>query len=282
VILSPDRTIEEDRLKWIQVYALRDPNSMDLRYVGKAADPKKRFVQHLTSSQLRARSHKNSWLKGLIAAGQLPWLEIVDEVEADRADEAERYWIAWYRSQGAPLTNGTNGGDGGAITCPDARARISAAHLGSKRTVETRARMSETAKRRAADPKERERLRSISNGKPPVHNGEANPRTKLTDEQVREMRTRAAAGAWPATLAAEYGITMASVTQLVTGKYRVAAGGPIREAKRVSKLSEEDVVKIRRLVADGAKQRAVATQFGIHPSHVSDIVSGKRRSFKKE
>lgn len=267
---------------FVTIYALRDPDTLDLRYIGKAVDPAKRLRQHLQLGQLnRYRSKKNSWLKGLAAQGRVPYLEIVDEVEAERANEAEIYWIDWYRSQGAPLTNGTDGGDGGAVTDPDARARISAAHLGAKRTAETRAQMSASAKLRCSTERERERLRSISNGTPPVMDGETNPMAKLSDKQVRELREQAAAGKRLRALAAEYGITPASVTQLVTGRFRAAAGGPVREANPRSVLTSEDVAEIRRLAGEGARQVDLARRYRVHPSHVSGIISGRRGSSNK-
>lgn len=262
----------------VVIYALRDPITMDLRYVGKADDPERRFRDHLSPGQLdRYRSRKNSWLKGLVALGLRPYLEIVDEVPADQANEAERYWIEWYRSQGAPLTNGTDGGDGGAITDPEALARIRAAHLGVKASEETRAKMSASAKRRCADEAERDRLRSISNGKPPVNHGEKNPRAKLSDEQVRALREQAAAGEELRSLAVAYGITPASVTQLVTGKFRKAAGGPTREPRPTFRLTDADVAEIRRLYGNGKTQSSLARKYGLSQGYVSQLCSDIRR-----
>lgn len=267
---------------FVTIYALRDPRTLELRYIGKAHDPERRLQQHLQPGQLdRYRSKKNSWLKGLLAAGHQPLLEIVDEVEPEQADEAEICWIAWHLSQGAHLVNGTAGGDGGAITDPEALARISEAHLGVKRSVETRQKMSASAKARCASEKERERLRSISNGKPPVHHGEKNSRTKLSDAQVRQIRELASAGEPLRSLAEEFGITPASVTQLVTGKTRRGAGGPIREARPVAILTDDDVAEIRRLAADGVSQAALAQRYGVHPSHISKTLAGQRRRLSK-
>lgn len=269
VLTAPDT----DR-STVQIYALRDPRSLYIRYVGKAADPERRLQMHLSPGQLRRyRSKKNSWLKNLLADGHVPYLEIVDEVDAEKANEAERYWIAWYRSQGAPLTNGTDGGDGGAVTDPEARKRINAARLGSKHTAETKALMSASAKRRCESEAERERLRSISNGKPPVRVGETNPRAKLTDQQVLELRERSAAGATGVELAEAYGITRASVTQLVTGQTRRAAGGPVRDPKSQTVLADGAVAEIRRLHSEGVTQIVIANTYGISQAHVSSICS---------
>lgn len=262
----------------VAVYLLRDPRTGHVRYVGKAVDPARRLQQHLSAFQLSYyRSRKNSWLKNLLDAGGRPELEIVETVAPEQANDAECKWIAYYHGLGAPLTNGTAGGDGGAVTDPEARARISAAHRGAKRSAGTRKKMSVVHRERCSDPKERARLKAISNGKPPVHHGEKNPRTKLSDAQVRQLRELAAAGEDLRALAAEYGITAASVTQLVCGQFRRAAGGPIREAKPRSKLTARNVAEIHRLAADGVAQTEIARRFDVHPSHISRTLSGQRR-----
>jgi uncharacterized protein YjcR len=69
---------------------------------------------------------------------------------------------------------------------------------------------------------------------------------------------------------------------LVTGKFRLAAGGPVREAKPRSVLTRDDVVEIRRLAADGTRQVDLARRYGVHPSHISDVVRRRRWSMDKE
>lgn len=267
----------------VTIYALADPRTGEVRYVGKAVDPVRRLQQHLTRFQLTTyRSQKNSWLLSLLDAGVTPTLHVLELVDHQDANAAEIRWIAKAIEMGGRLTNGTAGGDGGAITDPDAKARIRAAHLGSKASDDTKKKMSVAAQRRCADEAERERLRSISNGKPPVHHGEKNPQAKLSDEQVRHLRVLAAAGEDLQSLAAEFGITPASVTQLVTGKFRVAAGGPIREAKPRSVLTDKDVAEIRRLAADGVRQAELARRYGVHPSHISKTLAGRRRCVTNE
>lgn len=265
----------------VAIYALRDPRDGEIRYIGKAEDPVRRLRQHMEPGQLnRYRSHKNSWLKGLLDAGYLPELEIVDWVEPERADAAEIHWIAWYRMGGSPLTNGTDGGDGGAVTDPDARARISAAHVGRKASAETRAKMSASHQARCAKPEERERMRrtAIEAGNAlPVHPGEKNPMAKLSDAEVRRLRQRAADGELGADLAKEYGITAASASQIITGKTRSGAGGPIREARQRTKLSASDVEEVRRLAATGMSQTEIGRHLGVSQGHVSAILSGAKR-----
>lgn len=44
-----------------------------------------------------------------------------------------------------------------------------------------------------------------------------------------------------------------------------------------AKLSSEDVAEIRERLAAGERQSAIALTFGVHPSAVSDIKTGRRR-----
>jgi hypothetical protein len=78
------------------------------------------------------------------------------------------------------------------------------------------------------------------------------------------------------------GITAASVTQLVTGKFRVTAGGPMREAKPRVILTDGQVVEIRRLTGDGVPASAIARQLGADPSRVRDFIRSQRRRLATE
>lgn len=267
----------------VTIYGLADPRTGTIRYVGKAVDPEVRYVQHLQPSQLAVKTKKNSWIKSLLSAGEKPELQILEEVSADEADLAERQYIAFWTRWGF-LTNGTEGGTGGAVTDPEARARITAAHVGRKASDETRQKMSESHKRQLADPLARQKLseaqKRIGN-RPPVRSGEENGRAILTDEQVRKLRERSCKGEIGTILAAQYGITAVSVWQIVTGKTRLEAGGPIRESGPRHKLSKEDIIEIRRLVAEGKTQTSIAKKFGVDPSHISRLITGSRTGRKR-
>jgi hypothetical protein len=95
-------------------------------------------------------------------------------------------------------------------------------------------------------------------------------RDLVTGKMVREPCSRAG------------GITAASVTQLVTGKFRVTAGGPMREAKPRVILTDGQVVEIRRLTGDGVPASAIARQLGADPSRVRDFIRSQRRRLATE
>jgi hypothetical protein len=119
------------------IYALIDPRTGDVRYVGKSS-----------SGWRRARAkHRNGacrvWTDELVAADLMPDIEVLEVLyepeaqgskcwwwsgrNASALNDAERYWIHFWRVYGrAPLLNRTEGGEGIRNPTPDVRAARSA------------------------------------------------------------------------------------------------------------------------------------------------------------
>lgn len=91
------------------IYVLRDPRDGAIRYVGWTKHAKIRLKKHIWCKD---RSHKQHWINSVIADGKRPLMEIIEDGSGPGFAEAERRWIAHYRSIGCPLTNGTDGGEG--------------------------------------------------------------------------------------------------------------------------------------------------------------------------
>lgn len=86
------------------VYALGDPRTGEIRYIGIAKDVYRRYAQHLNNPH--ANGEKNTWMDDIKGAGLLPTLLILEaDVEEVILYERERYWIAHYLKLDAPLTN---------------------------------------------------------------------------------------------------------------------------------------------------------------------------------
>lgn len=96
------------------IYGLVDPITGFVRYVGKSVSPNNRLRAHLIPSLLKSKSHKNNWLRSLLAVAKKPDLILLEKISDADWENAERRWIAYYRSIPGypPLTNGTSGGDG--------------------------------------------------------------------------------------------------------------------------------------------------------------------------
>lgn len=125
------------------IYGLVDPRTLLVRYVGLSSIGLKRARQHRMPGRLRRNSHKNNWIKLLFAAGFNYKIVVLEESPVD-LKVAERFWIAYGRACGWPLTNLTDGGDGanGWKHTPESKAKLAAARRGKPRSQATRERLS--------------------------------------------------------------------------------------------------------------------------------------------
>lgn len=121
------------------IYVLCEPDTEEIRYVGKSDDPIKRFWQHLSDY---TKSYRASWIKSLKAKNKQPKLKIIDEVPIEYWQQWEVAYIQFFTESGCMLVNGTLGGDG-TIATPEVRQKISKALTGKKRSDETKAKCAE-------------------------------------------------------------------------------------------------------------------------------------------
>ena len=112
------------------IYILIDPRNNHVRYVGKSKVYKERMKQHLRPSSLKARTHKNAWLKQLLNEGHQPIREIIDIVPENEWQFWEKHYICLYRSWGFNLTNQAEGGLGNiTLRTPEFMAKIKATKI---------------------------------------------------------------------------------------------------------------------------------------------------------
>ena len=100
-----------DKPQFTYIYGLKDERDGAIHYVGKSNRPKLRLQQHLEDES--KNQAKVAWLQELVSLGTEPEIVILEKVIVDEWQEAERWWIADGRSQGWPLTNIRDGGEGG-------------------------------------------------------------------------------------------------------------------------------------------------------------------------
>lgn len=93
------------------IYILEDPETQEIRYVGKTKNPKMRFHNHCNNLH-NTKSHKRNWINSLRSKNLRPIMRIIDEVEGSEWHFWERYWIQQLKIWGCRLTNHTSGGDG--------------------------------------------------------------------------------------------------------------------------------------------------------------------------
>ena len=97
--------------EYAYIYILIDPLTNQIRYVGKANDPKKRYLSHKNKSKDK-NTHKRNWINKVMLKGVYPEIEVIDKVLKSEWKYWEKWWIMYFKSIGADLINKTFGGDG--------------------------------------------------------------------------------------------------------------------------------------------------------------------------
>lgn len=122
-------------MKLTTIYGLIDPRNGELRYIGKSHKLRERFLEHLSG---KGKTHKDKWIRQLLSLGLQPELIVIEETE-DWV-EAEKFYIAYFRSIGANLTNLTDGGEGIVGYKPTAEVieKRRQGNLGKKRSEATK------------------------------------------------------------------------------------------------------------------------------------------------
>lgn len=120
----------------IYIYALIDPRTGDIRYIGKTKNLRARNNSH-RSEVNRKTYHLYRWIAQLKQQGLEPDLIVLEETNEQEWAERECFWIAKGRELGWRLTNITNGGKGGPSNLgrehsEQTRKKISLANSGSR------------------------------------------------------------------------------------------------------------------------------------------------------
>jgi len=117
------------------IYTLKDPDTDEIRYVGKTQEPEKRLRGHKST---RDNSYRSNWMQSLQDRGVAPVLEIIDEVNLEDWPQWEVAYIEYFRELGCRLVNATVGGEGGCNPSLETREKMRAAKLGKSLSSEHR------------------------------------------------------------------------------------------------------------------------------------------------
>lgn len=85
----------------IYIYALRDPDTDDIHYVGQSSNPAARLQGHMRNPATKLEP----WLAKLAVQGRKPVIQILEETTSMDADEKEQFWIRHMAQRGCSLLN---------------------------------------------------------------------------------------------------------------------------------------------------------------------------------
>lgn len=93
----------------VELYALCEPGTDVVRYIGKAKCARKRLMTHVRDSR-RRNCPVNLWVRKITATGNMPAILILKTVPAINWEAEERALIAEYRAKNIDLLNVADGG----------------------------------------------------------------------------------------------------------------------------------------------------------------------------
>lgn len=157
-------------MKTVKIYALIDPETEEIRYVGKTvAKIEYRLSAHICEAKKgKSKSHKNSWIIHLLNKGLKPKVKLITETE-DNWIELEKYYISSFNN----LTNHSIGGDAGGLGVVQSqetidkrmkviREKIASGEIDYSLRAE---KISKTNKGKKLKPETKEKIRQINLGK---------------------------------------------------------------------------------------------------------------------
>lgn len=89
-----------DREKTRGVYALVDPETAAVRYIGMSDHIERRYMEHVVFANRERTLGKRHWVVGLLVRGLVPGLQILEAIPAGDMAGAEREWIRAYELVG--------------------------------------------------------------------------------------------------------------------------------------------------------------------------------------
>lgn len=105
----------------VLIYALKEPDTGEVRYVGLTRDLKARLARYRHKAH---NKHLQNWIAKLLQQGKFPSVETLAKVTEGDAGHAEREWIRRYRLADARLLNFTDGGESQYSMAAEVRRKI--------------------------------------------------------------------------------------------------------------------------------------------------------------
>ena len=96
----------------IYIYALKDPITQQIKYVGKSKSIRRRLQSHIDYARKtdRKRRYVSDWILSLLRKNLRPEISILEITTEKLWCDREKYWIKHFKELGCSLCNLTDGG----------------------------------------------------------------------------------------------------------------------------------------------------------------------------
>lgn len=217
--------------KPVHIYGLLDPDTLDLRYIGKTNQSlNTRLSAHLSD---KSSCHRVNWLNQLKKQDKKPEIILLETIQGKWPwQESERFWIRYYLNKGCKLTNNTSGGDGVPDLPKETREKMRQTWLGRKHKPETLEKLKEFKTGTKLSPETKAKISKAHKGRE-ITWGDKLSRavSKFTKEQTEVIQGRLNNGELVKDLANEYGVHRTTISKIKKGTYFNQAVRNLQEAE---------------------------------------------------
>ena len=200
------------------IYALIDPFTFKVRYIGKTANLKQRLQRQCTE---KTQTYRCNWIQGVIKQGRKPIQVILQELtELDNWQECEKKWILIARKYKWPLVNCTDGGDGVTNLSGESKNRMLRTWLGRKHKPETLLKLSKSSKGRIKSDSSKDLLSEKMKGRKIDWKDKIKVSVrKFTPDKVTDIQYRISQGEKVKDLALEFGVHRTTLSKIKNNQY---------------------------------------------------------------
>lgn len=204
----------------VYIYALVDPFTYEIRYIGKSIRPKERLANQCNE---KSNTHRSHWIQGILKRGKKPLQVILEELpDETNWQEVERKWIRYGREAEWPLVNGTDGGDGLYSFTPDVREKMAKTWRGRKHNPESIAKIGKASKGRKHSEESKAYMREIMTGReftPEWKDRISQAVRKFTVSDIERVHEMLAEGYRVHEIANAFGVHRTTISKIKAGKY---------------------------------------------------------------
>ena len=200
------------------IYALIDPFTFRIRYIGKTDNLKRRLANQLNETSNTYRCH---WLQSLKSKGKKPIQAVLQEVsESENWQEIEKKWIRIAKKYGWPLVNCTDGGDGVTNLSGESKERMLLTWKGRKHKPETLLKLSASSRGRVKPEKSKDIVSQKMKGRKIEWADKLQTALRKFDEAtvflvLEDLKTMKVID-----VAAKYGVHRTTISKINCGTYK--------------------------------------------------------------
>lgn len=200
------------------IYALIDPFTFKVRYIGKTIRLKERLMNQMNE---RSNTYRSHWLQSLKSKKKRPHQVILQTLnDSDDWQKAEVRWIAVAKKYGWPLVNCTDGGDGVTNLSGESKARMLKTWKGRKHKPESLEKMRLANVGRVHSEDHKKHMSELMKGRKIEWTDKiSKANSKFDAESIAMLKNDLANGMMVIEAAKKYGVHRTTITKIKLNKY---------------------------------------------------------------